>query len=84
MAEALTVARASGAVDCKVLFETLATGSADSFVLRNHGIKSMLPNLHPTGTFPVRYIMKDLGYALELAKSCGVRMRGAETTMNLL
>ena len=78
------MARESGAVDGKMLFETLATGSADSFVLRNHGIKSMLPDLHPTETFPVRYIMKDLGYALELAESCGIKMTGAEATMDLL
>ncbi len=84
IAEALKVARESGAVDGKMLFDTLATGSADSFVLRNHGIKSMLPDLHPTETFPVRYIMKDLRYALELAESCGVSMTGAEATMDLL
>ncbi|MGZ0189883.1 MAG: NAD(P)-dependent oxidoreductase [Alphaproteobacteria bacterium] len=84
IAEALKVAQESGAVDGKVLFETLTTGSADSFVLRNHGIKSMLPDTHPAQTFPVKYIMKDLSYALELAESCGVVMTGAETTMDLL
>ncbi len=84
IAEALKVAQESGAVDGKVLFETLTTGSADSFVLRNHGLKSMLPGTHPAQTFPVKYIMKDLGYALELAESCGVVMTGAETTMDLL
>lgn len=84
IAEALKVAQKSGAVDGKVLFETLTMGSADSFALRNHGVKSMLPDLHPTGTFPVRYIMKDLSYALELAESCGVRMTGAEAAMDLL
>src|SRR5262249_42520037 len=47
LAEALAVARASGAVDPKVLFETLAKGSSDSFVLRNHGMKSLLPDHHP-------------------------------------
>ena len=78
------MAQESGAVDGKVLFETLTTGSADSFVLRNHGIKSMLPDTHPAQTFPVKYIMKDLSYALELAESCGVVMTGAETTMDLL
>jgi hypothetical protein len=31
-----------------VLFETLTKGSADSFVLRNHGMKSLLPDRHPT------------------------------------
>jgi len=84
IAEALKVAQESGAVDGEMLFETLTTGSADSFVLRNHGIKSMLPGAHPAQTFPVKYIMKDLGYALELAESCGVVMTGAETTMDLL
>ncbi len=53
IAEALKVAQESGVVDGKVLFETLTTGSADSFVLRNHGIKSMLPGTHPAQTFPV-------------------------------
>lgn len=84
IAEALKVAQESGAVDGKVLFETLTTGSADSFVLRNHGIKSMLPGTHPAQTFPVKYIKKDLGYAIDLAESCGVVMTGAETTMDLL
>ncbi|MEK9723833.1 MAG: NAD(P)-dependent oxidoreductase [Rhodospirillaceae bacterium] len=84
IAEALKMCQESGAVDGKVLFETLTTGSADSFVLRNHGLKSMLPGTHPARTFPVKYIMKDLGYALELARSCGVVMTGAETTMDLL
>ena len=53
LAEALAVARASGAVDPGVLLETLTKGSADSFVLRNHGMKSLLPDRHPTeGAFP--------------------------------
>lgn len=84
LAEALKVAQLSGAVDGRVLFETLATGSADSFVLRHHGLKSMLPATHPLQTFPVTYILKDLAYALELAESCGVTMTGAETTVALL
>jgi 3-hydroxyisobutyrate dehydrogenase-like beta-hydroxyacid dehydrogenase len=78
------VAQRSGAVDGRVLFETMTTGSADSFVLRNHGLKSMLPGTHPLQTFPVTYILKDLTYALELAESCGVTMTGAETTVDLL
>src|SRR6202008_5153459 len=47
LAEALAVARASGVVKPEVLFETLTKGSADSFVLRNHGMKSLLPDSHP-------------------------------------
>src|SRR5262250_995155 len=85
LAEALAVARASGAVDPRVLFETLAKGSADSFVLRNHGMKSLLPDRHPTeGAFPTRYILKDLSYAVRLAESCGLTLEQAGTARRLL
>lgn len=84
IAEALAVARASGAVDGHVLFETLTKSSADSFVLRNHGLKSMLPDTHPTQSFPVDYIMKDLSYAIRLAEENGVKMEGAYATRDVL
>jgi 3-hydroxyisobutyrate dehydrogenase-like beta-hydroxyacid dehydrogenase len=85
LAEALAVARASGAVDPQVLFETMTKGSADSFALRNHGMKSLLPDHHPTaGAFPTRYIIKDLSYALELARSAGLALDQAETTKRLM
>ena len=85
LAEAISVARASGAVDPRVLFETLTKGSADSFVLRNHGMKSLLPDTHPThGAFPTSYIIKDLSYALELAESAGLRLEQATTTRRLM
>jgi 3-hydroxyisobutyrate dehydrogenase-like beta-hydroxyacid dehydrogenase len=85
LAEALAVARASGVVEPRVLFETLTKGSADSFVLRNHGMKSLLPDIHPTeGAFPTRYILKDLSYAIELAESCGLALEQAATTRRLL
>ena len=85
LAEALAVARASGVVDPRVLFETLTKGSADSFVLRNHGMKSLLPDRHPAeGAFPTSYILKDLSYALELAESCGLTLRQATTTKQLM
>jgi hypothetical protein len=85
LAEALAVARASGAVDPRVLFETLTKGSADSFVLRNHGMKSLLPDTHPTqGAFPTSYIIKDLSYALALAESAGVTLEQAMTTRRLM
>src|SRR5207302_3720014 len=85
LAEALAVARASGAVDPKILFETLTKGSADSFVLRNHGMKSLLPDTHPThGAFPTSYIIKDLSYALALAESAGVKLEQATTTRRLM
>jgi 3-hydroxyisobutyrate dehydrogenase-like beta-hydroxyacid dehydrogenase len=85
LAEALAVARASGVVDPRVLFETLAKGSADSFVLRNHGLKSLVPDRHPTeGAFPTTYIVKDLSYALALAESCGLTLPQASTTKRLM
>ena len=85
LAEALAVARASGAVDPAVLFETLTKGSADSFVLRNHGLKSLLPDRHPTqGAFPTTYIIKDLSYAIALAESAGLTLEQAGTTLRLM
>ena len=85
LAEALSAARASGAVDGKVLFETLARSSADSFVLRNHGMKCMLTGEHPTeGTFPTDYILKDLSYALDFAEGAGMEMRAAHVTRDLM
>jgi len=85
LAEALAVARASGLVEPRVLFETLMKGSADSFVLRNHGMKSLLPDHHPTeGAFPTRYILKDLSYAIALADSCGLTLEQASTARRLL
>ncbi len=82
--EALAVARASGTVDGKVLFETLAKSSADSFVLRNHGMGSMLPDTHPTHSFLVDYIIKDLSYAIQLAEESGVKMESAYATRDVL
>ena len=84
LAEALAVAKASGAVAPAVLFEALAKGSADSFALRNHGMKALLPESHPKNAFPVAYMAKDLDYALELARSAGLRLQGAETVRRLL
>jgi hypothetical protein len=85
LAEALAVARASGAVDPEVLFATLTKGSADSFVLRNHGLKSLLPDRHPTeGAFPTTYIIKDLSYAIALAEAAGLTLEQASTTRRLM
>jgi 3-hydroxyisobutyrate dehydrogenase len=84
LAEALAVAKASGVVDAALLFETLTKGSADSFALRNHGIKALLPEQHPEKAFSVRYMLKDMTYALELARSAGLQLQGAGTAQRLL
>ncbi|MEJ2173899.1 MAG: NAD(P)-dependent oxidoreductase [bacterium] len=84
LAEALAVAKASAVVDPKVLFETLAKSSADSFALRNHGMKSLLPESHPKQAFPVTYMLKDVRYAMALANAAGLDLQGAGTTIRLL
>jgi 3-hydroxyisobutyrate dehydrogenase-like beta-hydroxyacid dehydrogenase len=76
LAEALTIGRRAG-VDGEVLLDTLAKGSADSFALRNHGRKAMLPAVFPKRAFSVRYALKDISYALELAEETGVTANGA-------
>jgi hypothetical protein len=83
LAEALTVGRGAG-VDGRVLLETLTKGSADSFVLRNHGMKALLPGEFPAQAFSTRYALKDLSYALELAAQAGIEPQGALTAQRLL
>lgn len=77
LSEAYAIAVKSG-VDPKLLFETLAKGSADSFALRNHGMKAIIPQTFPPRAFSVEYAKKDLAYALELAADAGVDAQGAQ------
>ena len=83
LAEALALGRRAG-VDPALLFDALSKGSADSFALRNHGMKAMLPGAYPQRAFSVEYAAKDNGYALELGRETGVRLRGAELLADLL
>jgi len=83
LAEALALGRRAG-VDPALLFDALAKGSADSFALRNHGMKAMLPGVFPERAFSVEYAAKDNGYALELGRETGVRLRGAALLAELL
>jgi len=76
IAEARGIARRSG-VDPKVIMETFTLGSADSFALRNHGLKAILPGEFPEKAFPVSYARKDLNYALRLAEQTGIPAHGA-------
>ena len=76
LAEALTIAKRFG-VDGELLFETLSRGSADSFVLRKHGIKYMVKGIYPDDLFPISYSLKDLRYALQLAEETNVDAAGA-------
>lgn len=83
LAEAVAIARHNG-VDAKLLLETLSKGSADSFALRNHGMKAILPGVFPERAFSTEYALKDLSYALELASDAGLKLRGAELVGTIL
>jgi 3-hydroxyisobutyrate dehydrogenase-like beta-hydroxyacid dehydrogenase len=76
LSEAYAIASRSG-VDPALLFDTLTKGSADSFALRNHGVKAILPQSFPLRAFSVEYAKKDLAYALELAHDAGIDAQGA-------
>jgi 3-hydroxyisobutyrate dehydrogenase-like beta-hydroxyacid dehydrogenase len=71
LAEMMVTAERAGVAPATLL-EAVSKGSGDSFALRNHATKAMLPRDFPERAFPSDYVLKDLGYAIELAKSCGV------------
>jgi len=82
LSEAYAIARGAD-VDPQVLFDALSKGSADSFALRNHGMKAILPREFPSRAFPVNYAKKDLEYALDLAAESGVEADGARNVLRL-
>ncbi len=82
LSEAYAIAR-SADMDPQVLFNALSKGSADSFALRNHGMKSILPRQFPLRAFSAEYAKKDLAYALELASQGGVDANGARNVLQL-
>ena len=82
LAEALALARRNG-VDPALLFDTLTKGSADSFALRNHGLKAVLPGRFPLRSFSVRYAQKDLRYGLDLAEQVGIKVDAAHRVDHL-
>jgi 3-hydroxyisobutyrate dehydrogenase-like beta-hydroxyacid dehydrogenase len=83
LSEAVAVATRAG-LDATLFFQTLSKGSADSFALRNHGMKAILLKCFPEKAFSTDYARKDLGYALALAADVGLRLRGAEVADGLL
>ncbi len=83
LCEALAIGTAAG-VDGALLFSTLTKGSADSFALRNHGMKAVLPDAFPERAFSTEYALKDLSYALDLAEQAGLVPKGAETARHYL
>jgi 3-hydroxyisobutyrate dehydrogenase-like beta-hydroxyacid dehydrogenase len=80
LAEAIAIGRRNG-VAPEVLLPTMAMGSGDSFALRSHGMKAMLPGVFPERAFSTRYAMKDLSYALEMADAAGLDVAAARLAM---
>lgn len=83
LAEAFVIGERAGVGRAR-LAEALAHGSADSFALRNHGMKAMVPGEFPEKAFPTGYALKDIRLALELADELGVDARGARLTAERL
>jgi len=77
LAEMMVLGERAG-VQPAVLLDAVSKGSGDSFVLRNHGRKAMLPREFPEKSFPPEYVLKDLGYVLELASQTKLTAHVAE------
>ncbi|MCB2059610.1 MAG: NAD(P)-dependent oxidoreductase [Novosphingobium sp.] len=71
LAEMMVTGERAG-VEPATLLEAVSKGSGDSFILRNHGMKAMVPRSFPEKSFPPEYVLKDIGYSIELAKSMNV------------
>jgi 3-hydroxyisobutyrate dehydrogenase-like beta-hydroxyacid dehydrogenase len=76
IAEMMVVAERAGVAPAR-LVEAVGLGSGNSFALQNHGAKAMVPRSFPEKAFPAPYVLKDLGYAIELAGEMGVEPRMA-------
>ena len=83
LAEALTLARKAGLSATKV-FDVLSKGSADSFALRNHGMKAMLPDKFPERAYSIEYALKDMEYLLEFARQAKAELTAAKNAMAAL
>jgi len=77
LAEMMVVSERAG-VPPNTLLDVLSISSADSFALRNHGMKAMLPRAFPEKAFPSDYVLKDLAYAIEMAEGTNVDARLAK------
>ena len=83
LAEAKALARHAG-IDAALAFEVLAKGSADSFALRNHGMKAMLKDDYPPRAYSSEYALKDIRYALRLGEEAGLFLAGADNAKEMI
>ena len=77
LAEMMVLGERAG-VQPAVLLDAVSKGSGDSFVLRSHGRKAMLPRQFPEKSFPPEYVLKALSYVLELASQVGLAAHVAQ------
>ena len=83
LAEALALIGHAG-IDPELAFDILSKGSADSFALRNHGIKAMLKGDYPEHAYSCEYALKDIRYALRLGEEAGLFLTGADNAKELI
>ncbi len=83
LAEALALIGHAG-IDPELALEVLSKGSADSFALRNHGMKSMLKGDYPERAFSSEYALKDIRYALRLGEEAGLFLHGADNAKEII
>ncbi|MDT0683027.1 NAD(P)-dependent oxidoreductase [Roseicyclus sp. F158] len=76
LAEMMVLGEKSG-VAPETLLEAVSKGSGDSFVLRNHGRKAMLPREFPERAFSPEYVLKDISYVFEMAQTAGINLPAA-------
>jgi 3-hydroxyisobutyrate dehydrogenase-like beta-hydroxyacid dehydrogenase len=83
LAEAMALVRHAGVEPARA-FAILSKGSADSFALRNHGMKAILPGQFPERAFSSEYALKDIRYALRLGEEAGLFLTGADNAKELI
>lgn len=76
LSEAAALANHIG-LNTELLFDTLSKGSADSFALRNHGMKAIARGDFPERAFSTAYAVKDLQYALAIGAEAKLELLGA-------
>jgi 3-hydroxyisobutyrate dehydrogenase-like beta-hydroxyacid dehydrogenase len=81
IAETMIMAERLG-VDPARMIDAVSKGSGDSYALRNHAVKSMLPRHFPERSFPPEYKIKDLSYLLDLATELEVPARSLELALD--
>lgn len=77
LAEMMVVGERAGVAPATLL-DAVSKGSGDSFALRNHARKAMLPRAFPEKAFPPEYTLKDISYVLELAAQMGVDVHATQ------